>query len=109
MSRNLNDLMLEKWVAMSEDERKTWTMQRGLFPELCEILQPREDESCSEGAARVVAERDRYREALEWITRNLTDACTDLNGNIAAMEECEGCKLTIQEVIHRATNALKGA
>lgn len=101
MSRNLNDLMLEKWVAMSEDERKTWTMQRGLFPELCEILQPREDESCSEGAARVVAERDRYREALEWITRNLTDACTDL--------KCEGCKLTIQEVIHRATNALKGA
>lgn len=47
------------------------------------------------------AERDRYREALEWITRNLTDACTDL--------KCEGCKLTIQEVIHRATNALKGA
>lgn len=57
------------------------------------------DDTCPKNP--ITAERDRYREALEWITRNLTDACTDL--------KCEGCKLTIQEVIHRATNALKGA
>lgn len=60
-----------------------------------------EGNPCWECIVETHKQRESFREVLEWTVRNLTDACSDL--------KCDGCKMAIQEVVSRATNALKGA